>query len=264
MRTAFLDQLTIDDERSVAGVALYDRLKQALRRSNHRFQIPAAGTHASWDRVLFLNLTYWAGPDAADILCDEHLPADVVAHVAWHHVVGRQLPRGPSGLLFAESIASAFDLYLVGRLLLSAPESDFITTQVPLMSDCAQDAGLSEAAFAALMAEVARDPERAFEDLRGLLFEASSALFTCAGASEAQATLEALAGRRFAPLLHHYQLSNWILYARAYAGAAPGSDAAVGAIDAVLRGAPVSLDWLAAHWIDADLAAPPILAVDGR
>jgi hypothetical protein len=267
MRILSLDELTIDDERSLRGIALYDRLKQALRRSDHRFQIPAAGTQASWDRVLFLNLTYWSGAQAADVLCDEHIPADVVAHVAWHHVITRELgrvasdsPRPPGtaeaaadGLFFAESIASAFDLYLVGRLFTNEPDSDFITTQVPLMSDCAQEAGLSEDAFAALMREVAAEPERAFEDLRVLLLETSQALLACAGAAQAQAALEGRAGHRFAPLLHHYQLSNWILYARAYAGAGPGPGARVRDLDATLRGAPVSLDWLAEHWIDADV-----------
>ncbi len=267
MRTVSLDELTIDDERSVRGVALYDRLKQALRRSHHRFQIPAVGAAVSWDRALFLNLTYWSGADAADVLCDAHIPADVVAHVAWHRVVSRQLARGvvvPSSsapvvatgaraLFFAESIASAFDLYLVGRLFLHEPDSDFIATQVPLMSDCAQEAGLTEEAFAALMGEVARDPERAFEDMRALLLDASNALFACAGAIEAQAALEGLAGHRFAPLLHHFQLSNWILYARAYAVPASGADPGLRDLDASLRRAPVSLDWLAEHWIDADV-----------
>src|SRR5882672_12395849 len=127
LRTVSLDQLTIDDERSFAHVACYDRLKQSLRRSGHRFVIPEAGRDLSWDRALFLNLTYWSGHTGTDVLCDEHIPADVVAHVAWHHVVGRELARAavapsearssPAALFFAESIASAFDLYLVGRLL---------------------------------------------------------------------------------------------------------------------------------------------------
>lgn len=271
MRTVSLDELTIDDERSVRGVALYDRLKQALRRSDHRFQIPAAGAQVGWDRALFLNLTYWNGAHAADVLCDEHIPADVVAHVAWHQVVSRQLarraaasggaPPAPTAeaLFFAESIASAFDLYLVGRLLLIEPDSDFITTQVPLMAECAQEAGLPEGAFAAMMQEVAADPERAFEDLRALLLDAVNALFACAGAAEAQAALERLGGHRFAPLLHHYQLSNWILYGRAYAAPVSGEGSGVRDLDATLRQAPVSLDWLAEHWIDADLPAPPIL-----
>jgi len=273
MRTLKLDELTIDDERSFGGVALYQRLKQSLRRSGHRFQIPAAGEQASWDRVLFLNLTYWsAGAEAADVLCDEHIPADVVAHVAWHALAGRELSRGSGGgssaapptadaLFFSEAIASAFDLYLVGRLLETQPESEFIATQLPPMSECAQEAGLSEEAFAALMTGVAGGPERAFEDLRALLWDAATALFACDGAAAAQAVLEGLAGRRFAPLLHHYQLSNWILYGRAYAARSAGSGADVDvdvnvdvrALDETLRRAPVSLDWLAEHWIGVDV-----------
>jgi hypothetical protein len=266
LRTVSLDDLTIDDERSVAHVALYDRLKQALRRSGHRFRIPAAGTRASWDRVLFLNLTYWGGEDGADVLCDDHIPADVVTHVAWHCVVSRQLAACPgiagtpptppptaAALFFAESVASAFDLYLVGRLIANAPDADFIATQVPILSDCAQEAGLSETAFTALLEEVSREPERAFEDMRALLLDAATGLYPCRGAGEAQAVLEGFAGHRFEALLHHFQLSNWILYARAHAVRPSGPDPAVTEADAALRGAPVSLDWLDKHWIDADL-----------
>jgi hypothetical protein len=257
-RSVGLDALTIDDRRSFSHVALYGVLEQALRRSRHRFLIPAEGATASWDRALFLNLTYWNGEEGAEVFCDDHVPADVVAHVAWHHIVNRELarrqagPPGPEALFFAESIASAFDLYLVGRLLPNAADSDFVTTQVPLMSECAEAAGLPAAAFAALIEEVTREPERAFEDLRALLFDVSNALVACRGALEAQAALEGFAGHRFQALLHHFQLSNWILYARAFAGGPRAPAPAVAEADAALRQAPVSLDWLAAHWVDAD------------
>jgi hypothetical protein len=66
---------------------------------------------------------------------------------------------------------------------------------------------------------------------------------------QAQAQLERFAGHRFAALLHHYQLSNWILYARAYAVAAPATDEVVRGFDATLRQAPVSLSWLAENWL---------------
>src|SRR6185436_12414420 len=251
LRTLSLDDLTIDDERSFAHVALQARLKQVLRRSGHRFLVPAVSAPISWDRALFLNLTFWGAQDGADVLCEDHIPADVVAHVAWHHVVSRELarrsadraaPPTTAAMFFAESIASAFDLYLVGRLLTNAPESDFITTQVPLMSECAQEAGQSEPAF---------------EDLRVMLFDAASALVRSSGHAEAAETLDGFSGNRFGQLLHHYQLSNWILYARAYATSPLAADPVVAEVDAVLRQAPVSLDWLAEHWVDADRPAAP-------
>ena len=153
-------------------------------------------------------------------------------------------------LFFGESIASAFDVYLIGRLLPNAPDSDFITTQVPIMSDCAQAAGISEAAFTALLEGVARAPEAAFAELRALLFDAAKALYACADARAAHAALAQFDAQRFAPLLHHFQLSNWILYARAYAG--PADDDRVQALDAALRQAPVALDWLAKQWLPAE------------
>jgi hypothetical protein len=72
-------------------------------------------------------------------------------------------------------IASAFDLYLVGRLLDNVPDSEFITTQASIMGDAAEQAGLAPAQFDALLAEVTVDPEHAFEDLRSLLFDVARA-----------------------------------------------------------------------------------------
>ncbi len=212
-----------------------------------------------------MNLTFWDASEGGDVLVDDAIPADVVAHVAWHDLTRRALAAAPGerrapsaeGLFLGESIASAFDLYLVGRLLGHAPESEFLETQVPAMASIAESAGLNEDAFEALMAAVAADPERAFEDLRQLLFDASIALFRCRSTGEASDALAPFDARRFGALLHHYELSTWILYAKAYAAKPdPGSDAsdaeAALAIDASLRGAPISLDWLTERWIRPD------------
>jgi len=255
-----LDDLTIQDEASFAHVAVYGQLKRALRRAQVRFQVPAKGSQLSWDRAAFLNLTFWSAEDGADVLCEESIPADVVAHVAWHHLASQQVarlaPGAPSAaaLFFGESIASAFDLYLVGRLLPNAPDSDFIETQVSIMGDAAEEAGLARDDFAALLDRVVSDPERAFEELRSLLFDVSRALFACRGAPEAQLVFERFEAHRFAALLHHFQLSNWVLYARAYAVAAPEQEQAVLELDATLRAAPTALDWLIEHWVESPLS----------
>lgn len=256
-----LDELTIDDDADLTNVDAYRLLKAIVRGSRHRFLVPEPGAAKalSWDRALFLNLTFWNDQDGADVLCDDHIPADVVAHVGWHHVVARQIARAagdgpvsPAAMFFGESIASAFDLYLVGRLLPLAPDSDFIATQVPIMAEAAEQAGLAAAAFATLIEEVVAQPERAFEDLRALLFSAANALLPCRGPAQAMVVLEGLAGHRFEPLLHHFQLSNWILYARAYAAPAAASTRsaeAVNQLDATLRQAPDALAWLVDSWL---------------
>jgi hypothetical protein len=261
-RSLTLDELEIEDERSFRHVALYDELKQALRRDGYRFRVPPKGARLSWDRALFLNLTFWDPNEQGDVLVDARLDADVVTHVAWHHLTQKAMAGGAisaGALILGESIASAFDLYLVGRLLGHAPDSRFLETQVPSMAEAAEAAGLSEEAFEALLTDVSAEPERAFEDLRQLLFDATMALIDCAGVTEAAEALSRFEAHRFASLLHHYEISSWILYARAYAPRSAEGDANVIALDEALRGAKPALDWLEQAW----LRAPALPASSG-
>jgi hypothetical protein len=259
--TVGLDELTVTDEASFSHVALYSQLKLALRQSGQKFRIPEPGSEVSWDRAVFLNLTFWNDQEGGDVLCDASIPADVVAHIAWHSLASKNLAlhggTSRSGscaeaLFFAEAIASAFDLYLVGRLLRNVPDSDFIVTQVPIMAEAAEEAGVSEGEFVALLESVADDPERAFEDLRTLLFDVTRALADCKDSVAAHAVLERFEAHRFACLLHHFQLSAWILYARAYGVKSPEQQRVVHELDGSLRKAPVALDWLSEHWLGHD------------
>ena len=254
LRLLGLNDLTIEDERSFRHVSLYGELASILRHSDYRFRVLPEGSNASWDRAVFLNLTFWGATGGGDVLVEPSIPADVVAHVAWHHLASTALvPKGtePSmeALFLGEAIASAFDIYLVGRLLGHAPESTFLETQVPAMADCAEAAGVSAEAFNTLLSSVSAEPERAFEDLRKLLFDATCALFRATSLEEAHAALVNFDDSRFACLLHRHELSNWVLFAKAYANRANEHDARAIAIDRDLAAAPVSLDWLATHWI---------------
>jgi hypothetical protein len=253
LRTCTIDELEIEDERSFRHVGLYADLKEILRRDGYRVRVLPEALAGRWDRALFLNLTFWGADEGGDVLEGDVIPADVVAHAAWHHLAARAFAGGtPSAdaLFFGEAIASAFDVYLVGRLLGHSPDSSFLATQVPAMAEAAQAAGLSDDAFEAMMDGIAADPERAFEDLRALLVDATRSLVACRTANDALVALGALDGHRFASLLHRYEISNWVLYARAYAGAALGPDARVREMDAALRAkGVVSIDWLTTHWV---------------
>jgi hypothetical protein len=88
--------------------------------------------------------------------------------------------------------------------------------------------------------------------MRQLLLDAATGLLSCTDGAAADSLLEGFAGHRFESLLHHYQLSNWILYARAHAAPPSASDAAIADLDATLRAAPIALDWLADHWLADD------------
>lgn len=256
-----IDELTAEDEASFRHVALYRDLKDVLRRDAYTFRVLPEASAGRWDRALLLNLTFWGANAGGDVLVDDALPADVIAHAAWHHLAAKALAEGPGvpltadALFLGESIASAFDVYLVGRLLGHAPESSFLATQVPAMADAALAAGASEEDFDALLHDIADDPDRAFEELRALLFDVTTALTACDGADEALAVLEGVGAHRFAPLLHHYELSNWVLYARAYGRGGLEPDERARGIDRALRQASSAVDWLASTWLGSRCAA---------
>lgn len=246
-----VDDLEIDDESSFLHVALYGELKQVLRDAGYRFRILPPAWAGRWDRAQLLNLTFWGTQSAGDVLTERRVPADVIAHAAWHHLAQRQIHSAPgdaptaAGLFLGEAIASAFDLYLVGRLLGHAPESSFLESQVPAMADAAEAAGMPAREFEDLLGQVAAQPERAFADLRELLSDAAAALLASESMDDALAALLRLETHRFAPLLSHYEVSNWVLYARAHARPEPWADARVAALERATRAAPVALDYLA-------------------
>lgn len=252
-----VDDLDILDEKSFRHVAIYEDLKKALQNARYVFRVMPENSAARWERVLLLNLTFWGASSGGDVLESDQLPADVVAHAAWHHLAARALesksgaPLSAEALFFGEAIASAFDVYLVGRLLGHSPQSSFLESQVAAMADAANAAGVSENDFETLLDGIAKDPERAFEELRQLLFDASCALVSCADATAAMNVMERFDAHRFGPLLHHYELSTWVLYARAYASHALGEDERVRTIDRKLRSESDSVEWLRAHWIEA-------------
>lgn len=250
-----VDELTIDDELSFRHVALYAELKRVLREAAYRFRILPPAPAGQWERALLLNLTFWRADAGGDLLVDRRLPADVVAHVAWHHLASRAV-TGASGtaanaeaLFLGEAIASAFDLYLVGRLLGQAPDSTFLETQVPLLAQTAENAGLPREQFERLLTDIAGDPELAFSDLRELLSDVTAALFSCDSSEAALVALARFDDHRFASLLHRYEISNWILYARAHGRPSALVEKRAAAIDRAMRAAPVALDWLVAKWV---------------
>ncbi len=256
--TRTLDELQIEDRTSFLHVGLYRELEAVLRRDRYAFRVLEGPQAGRWDRALCLNLTFWGADTGGDVLVSRHLPADVVAHVAWHHLAARawRERRGdasPSAdqLFLAEAIASAFDVYLVGRLLGHAPESSFLESQVAAMSDAAGEAGLDEAAFEAMLEAIAKDPELAFEDLRALLFDVTRQLAACSGATAALEVFDRHDSHRFASLLHRFELSNWVLYARAYAAGSLAPDPDVVAIDRELRGDEGGLAWLTKRWLES-------------
>ncbi len=250
-----LAELDIVDAESFRHVSLYGDLRDVLTRSGYTFRV-LGGPRATFDRALALNLTFWSARDEGDVLTEPRLEADVVAHVAWHHLAARRMPArdgraSVQAMFVGEAIASAFDVYLVGRLLGHAPASSFLETQVPLMTDTAAAAGASDDEIEQLLSSLADDPDAAFATLYALLVDASSAMFSARDADDAAERLAALDDRPLAALLHRFELSSWALYARAYGD--PTHDPRAAEIDDALRAARVPLDWLDDAWVQPAL-----------
>ena len=246
-----LKELTLQDEASFRHIGLYQEFKQRLVRDGYQVRVLPADA-PRWDHALLLNLAFWDARGAGDLLVDEVLPADVVCHMGWHHVAAASLadgtaPLSAEALLLGEAVASAFDVYLLGRLLGHAPDSDFLLTQLPAMAEVAESAGVDGDTFEALVETIGGDPEGAFEDLRRLLYDVTMELLAAQDADAALAVLLRHQDSRFGCLIHHFEIANWVQHARAAPRNASGPAAA--AIDAELRLAADPVELLASLWL---------------
>lgn len=202
------------------------------------------------DEARVLNLAFWRPGDVAEILDEPYLTADQLAHNTWHAAAERALgpaARTAPGLLLAEAVASAFDVYLVGRLIGHHPDAPMLESQVPAMRDSATAAGLDEDEIEAMLTRFVDAPEASFGALWSLLYDVGLAL---AEAKDAEAAAEVLHRHRDAPLgalLHHYELPTWVLFARAYADA--GDASSVASVVTALREAGDPVRWLCESWL---------------
>lgn len=248
LRRVTIADLTIDDEDAYKHIALFGDLKTILRRSRYAFAVPGPeGLTAS--EALLLNLVYWTDGDAHDVLESTTIPADVVMHVGWHHVANHFLPGCARAEILGEAIASAFDLYLVGRLLGHSGEAEFLESQVPRMADAAAEAGMSDEAFEQMLAATTESPEAAFEGLRATIYETTCALANAGTTEDALAILRAARDRPYGALLHHFELSTWVLKARGRLSADGAAGEEVERLHATLKSEPVAMDWLSVNWV---------------
>jgi hypothetical protein len=250
LETKAIAEITIHDEASFRHVGLYDALKQAMLDRNMCFHLlgEAAGGQ---DAARLLNLAFWDPSAHAEVLSEAEIEADQLMHNAWH-VLAREACGEHSGtadaLLLGESIASAFDVYLIGRTIGQQPDSSFLQSQVAAMSESAAASGASESEFEDMLGQMAREPERCFEALRQLLFDVSTTLVAASDLQSAAAALAASRDHAMYPLLHHYELPTWVLYARHYASHCEPTPS-VRAIDEAMRGSDDSIAWLEARWV---------------
>jgi hypothetical protein len=104
-----VQDLDVLDASSFEHVGVFRNLRRWLERSDHTFLVPR-GQPISFARALVLNLAFFDPAAPRDVLPERALPADVLAHVAWHGLAAEHLWPTVAGRLLGEAIASAFDI----------------------------------------------------------------------------------------------------------------------------------------------------------
>ena len=167
MQSVPVSELTIVDEQSFETLALYRALRTRMDEAEPVFLITDPNGDEG-ERARLLNLGFWDPSSFMEVLTEPVITADQLAHNALHHCGYGALgdaARSLEGLLLVESIASAMDIYWLGRLLAEAPYAEFLESQVPAISEAASGAGASSGS-SLIYCNWLENPPKAFGDLR--------------------------------------------------------------------------------------------------
>lgn len=159
-----------------------------------------------------VNLLHWDASENLEYLDGEGVLADQIIHFAVHHVMNRfNQCNTAKGMLFAECMASAADVYLVGKLSQAGEETDFLQDTLESFSTYYEMYAVDETHLELMLSTILEQPFKAMMDLANYLFQFGSALL---GAQPDLEKLIQLQEHFSYPLVHHYNISNWILTIR--------------------------------------------------
>jgi hypothetical protein len=196
-------------EREIYTKAEIDLLRLSLKMlANHRFAVIAEGR----GMARLLNLLCWDAASGTEFLDDQEMPADQAIHMAIHQVIERDLgSTTPEHMLLAETIASASDLYLLGKLAKAGEETAFVTETMESFSFYYETYAAKAEHLETLLQAVLTSPFMAMSQVADFLFETGLLLFQPLSNAEA---LRACTAHAFYPLIHHYNITNWIMAIR--------------------------------------------------
>ena len=203
-----LSDLAIDEADAFrrAGIDLLDAALPLLK--NHRFIVtPGKGL------ARLADLLNWRAGALCEHIDRRGVSADQVIHFAIHHVLDQNLEENhPGAVLLAECLASASDLYLLGKLSQAGEETAFLSDTIESMCSYyemyAAEPDHLEQFFAAFL----ENPFETMVETACFLFHFGAAFLK----SEPDlAVLTRFSENARYPLVHHYNLTNWILTIRA-------------------------------------------------
>ena len=163
-----------------------------------------------------VNLVHWEVANQVEYLDEECVAADQLVHIAAHQVVAEILgSHHPHALLQAETFASALDLYLLGKLILAGEETDFLIETIESYASYCDLYGQGPAQLESLLRRIQTSPFVSLVEAATYLFQCTETLLENNDIGQATQRLGQLARDPLYPLVHHYNIANWVLALKA-------------------------------------------------
>ncbi len=193
-----------------AGVTLLEKAVALLRAEGTLF-LPLGNNGLS----RLMNLLYWRAEAKREYVDGESVYADQVVHFALHQLVATRVSANhPRVDLFAECLASAADVYLMGKLIQAGIESEFMQETLTSFGAYYEMYAQDERHFQRLLEQTGETPFTSMLELIDYLERFCLVLLKPGEADAAQAELLPMTAHFFYPLVHHYHVANWVLTLR--------------------------------------------------
>ncbi len=208
-------ELVIEDEADYRAAGLGRLLALScgfLERAGVRFGVMPEGRGTA----RLASLLSWQVAERLELLDEACVASDQLVHFALHQMVDRRLGHDdPYAVLLAETIASASDLYLLGKLAATDREPAFLVDTMESFSAWFELYAGDPDDLERLLASTVADPYAAMRSLCRYLLAATAPLLYPRDERSVTDTLTKAARDRAYPLLHHYNTTNWVLSIRA-------------------------------------------------
>lgn len=204
-------QLIDADIYTRAAIPLLEPAKTLLKRKN----VQAAVLEGQVGRARLVNLLAWDPSDHLEYLDNNSIEADQVLHFAMHQLAEHTWGSARAvDLITAEALASAVDIYLLGKLAEAGEEPGFLIDTLDSWGFFYEQYA-DEDRLKQLLQNMIDDPFASFQRLTRFLIKATLPLLRLNDGTALSKHLAECEAEDFYPLLHHYNVTNWVLAVRA-------------------------------------------------
>lgn len=189
-----------------AGIDLLTYCERVLRAK----KVGAVVLDSAPGVARIINLLSWSVNDRREYLDQPEVFADQVIHFAAHQVVAEVWgAETPASMLFAEAVASACDLYCLGKLSAAGVETEFMADTLASFADYYEQYAAEEEDYESVLERLLEGPHEAMAELAEFLYDTGAQLCRAKDEAEMAEVLIPLADEIWYPMLFHYQVVHW-------------------------------------------------------